>query len=125
VIESACVRFATEVLEASGVEVPDHLANVVALYASLAPELRDRIHSNMQALFEQFGTREAARRLGVDRGTLCKWGRRPDQMPLYRVLPALVYNGRAGLAPGRTKGTEVASVGFSPPNAQTSNELVA
>jgi hypothetical protein len=86
VIESACVGFAAEVLEASGVDVPDHTANVVALYASTAPELRQRVQRDLRALVEQSGGRDVARRLGVDRQTIRYWVQQPDRIPLSGAL---------------------------------------
>jgi hypothetical protein len=98
-------------LKLSGVDVPDHAPNVIALYASTAAERRQRVHRNLRALIEQTGNRGTARRLGVDRETIRDWLHRPDRMLLYRVVPVLLSPGVVVGARRRdTKGGHVCGV---------------
>jgi len=85
-IESACVRFAAEVLGSLGMPVPEHPANAVALYASLAPAIRENIRGVLRTSVRKTSGRATALRLNIDRRSLQDRIAHPERIPLG-ILP--------------------------------------
>ncbi|MGA2111729.1 MAG: hypothetical protein ABSG98_06210 [Anaerolineales bacterium] len=85
-IESACVRFADEVLGNLGMPVPEHPANTVALYTSLAPTIRENIRGVLRTSVQKTSGRATALRLNMNRRTLQDRIAHPERIPLG-ILP--------------------------------------
>jgi DNA-directed RNA polymerase specialized sigma24 family protein len=85
-IEDLCVRFAEGVLKDAGVPVPDHKANVIAAYTSLAPAIRSEAGVVLQSFVDDFSQRAAAVELNINRRTVKSWIDHPERIPVEKAV---------------------------------------